>query len=81
MRRRKRVGKGSPLGFSQEAERAPARMRGPGWATLLSAEEALPVRIYCTQNFILGEGIIPLATPWGGSGSVFSSFLWYSVYF
>lgn len=56
MRRGKQVGKIVP-GLQSEAEQAPARMRGPGWATCCpSAEEALPVHIYCTHNFILGGG-------------------------
>lgn len=67
MRRRKRVGKMVP-GLQSEAEQAPARMRGPGWAACCRLQRKLCL---CTsivpRTSSWGEGIIPLATPWGGS--------------
>lgn len=56
MRRRKRVGKMVPWA----SVRGRAGSCTHAWSRLghllPSAEEALPVRIYCTQNFILGGG-------------------------
>ena len=58
MRRRKRVGKMVP-GLQSEAEQAPARMRGPGWAACCRLQRKLCL---CTS-------IVPRTSSWGHHSS------------